>query len=70
MANTTKTGVALKLSYDLGIIEDKQVTKTRTIQNIRMDATEEQLLEFAEAMLAVQSYSANIAKLDTVAISA
>ena len=70
MANTAKTGVALKLIYDLGIVEDKQVSKTRTIQSIRTDATDDQLLEFAEAMMAVQAYTADVAKLDTVAIMA
>lgn len=70
MANSTAKMVALKLSYDLGVIEDKQVVKTRTLQNIRLDVTAEELLRFAEAMFAVQEYSATVQKVDTAEITA
>lgn len=70
MANAQKTGVALKLSYDLGTIDDKKVIKTRTIQGIRLDITEAELLEVAQAMLVLQEYPADVSKVDTSTITA
>lgn len=70
MANTVKTGVALKLVYDLGMVDDKRVLKSRTIQSVRLDITEAEMLSVAQAMLAVQEHPAEVSKLDTSSITA
>ncbi len=70
MATTTTLGVALKLIYDLGMEGDKQVTKSRTINNVRISATEAELLTFSEAMQALQEYPATLTKIESTGIMA
>lgn len=70
MATTTKLGVSLKLTYDLGMEDDKKITKSKTINNIRVNATEVEILAFSEAMQALQEFAADLIKIENTGITA
>lgn len=69
MATAVLKDSALKLAYDFGTLEGKQVIKTKTIGNIRPTATDEQLLGFANALFTVQSKTAEVSRVNTSTIT-
>ena len=70
MATTTKLGVSLKLTYDLGMEDDKKITKSKTINNIRINATDVEILAFSDAMQALQEFGADLVKVENTGITA
>lgn len=70
MANSILLSTALRLTYDFGMIGDKKSVKTRTVNSIRTDATDDQLLAFVAALAQVQSHPAAAKRVDTTGIEA
>ncbi len=69
MANTTYKSTALKLVYDFGMSGDKKIVKSKLISGINPAATDDQLLNFANAMFRVQVKSGEIQKISTATIT-
>lgn len=70
MANTFKTGSAAKLVYTLGTENGKALTKSKTISNININSTDENVYEFALAMTLLQSIPCTISRIDTSSLTA
>lgn len=69
MANSVLKSTALKMTYDFGMIGDKKVVKSQSVNNIRLDATDDQLLAFANAIFAVQAKTGVINRVNIVNIT-
>lgn len=65
MADTTKNATSLKMVYVLDIKDEKEITKSKTISDINPEVTDEQLIEFANAILKLQQKTAHIARVDS-----
>ncbi|MGB5822679.1 MAG: DUF1659 domain-containing protein [Proteocatella sp.] len=70
MANSVKTSSSLKLVYTLGMEGEKVITQSRTISSIDMNATDDNVLGFAQAILDLQQKSAAVSRVDAEALSA
>ncbi|MGL5256737.1 MAG: DUF1659 domain-containing protein [Proteocatella sp.] len=70
MADTAKNETSLKLVYVLEINGDDEVTKSRTIAGINPDASDEQVLELANAILKLQNKQAHISRVDAQVLGA
>lgn len=70
MADTVKNETSLKLVYVLEINGDDEVTKSRTIAGINPDASDEQVLELANAILKLQNKQAHISRVDAQSLGA
>lgn len=69
MANSTPKSVTLKMTYDFGMSGDKKVVKSKSVGGIRLNATNEQLLAFANAMFALQTRTGTIHRIDSAIIT-
>ena len=66
MANTT----ALKMVYVIDMNGDKEITKSKTISDINTNATNEQVLGLANAILTLQTKPAHISRIDSQNLAA
>lgn len=69
MATTTPKGLVLRLTYDFGLSGDKKVIKSRTINGVRLNASNENLLDFAKAIFALQTKSGTINRIESSTIT-
>lgn len=69
MANSVLKSTALRLTYDFGMVGDKKVIKSKTVNGIRLTATDDQLLQFANAMFGVQQKTAEVSRINITTIS-
>lgn len=69
MANSVLKSTTLKMVYDFGMVGDKKVVKTKSIAGIKTTATDDQLLNVANAMFAVQTNSGTVSRINTTSIS-
>lgn len=65
MADITKNATALKMIYVIEVKDEKEITKSKTISDINPEVTDEQLREFANAILKLQQKTAHIARVDS-----
>lgn len=70
MATSTKLASALKMIYVTGTDGAAEITKSRTIANINMEATDEHVYGFAEAMLLLQEHGASVSRIDSEILTA
>lgn len=70
MATSTKLASALKMIYVTGTDGTDEITKSRTIANINMEATDENVYGFAEAMLLLQNHGASVSRIDSEILTA
>jgi len=70
MATSIKQACSLKMIYVTGTDGIKEITKSRTITNVNIDATDEHVYGFAEAMLLLQNHGASISRIDAEILTA
>lgn len=70
MASSTKIATSLKLVYNLGMDGDKVISKSKTIAGINIDATDDHVYGFAEALLKLQDKPASISRVDSEILNA
>ena len=70
MATSTKLASALKMIYVTGTDGADEIKKSRTIANINMEATDEHVYGFAEAMLLLQEHGASVSRIDSEILTA